>query len=142
MRRRHTATPRLESLEDRVVLSAVSIHLSPSASAQLHKLGIQSEERRKQRSARARSPDPEPNRSAVSDPVADPSHSLATHQQDPVRYSVVEDLRRAAVRYSHSWRQLALTRKAPSGSLGLYYFHPLTESGSAGSSPGSSAGGS
>lgn len=39
MRRRHTATPRLESMEDRVVLSTVSINLSPSATAQLHKVG-------------------------------------------------------------------------------------------------------
>ena len=39
MRRRHIATPRLESLEGRVVLSAVSIHVSPSVSAQFHKLG-------------------------------------------------------------------------------------------------------
>ena len=142
MRRRHTATPRLESLEDRVVLSTVSIHLSPSASAQIHKLGINLKN--------AASSVQQELAHLIQNRTGQPSHtqwqtrhtSLATHQQDPVRYSVVEDLRRAAVRYSHSWRQLALTRKAPSGSLGFFHFHPLTESGSAGSSPGSSAGGS
>ncbi len=41
MRKRHIAAPRLESLEDRKVPSAVSLHLSPSVSAQLHKFGDQ-----------------------------------------------------------------------------------------------------
>jgi len=39
MRKRHIASPRLESLEGRVVPSAVSLHVSPSVSAQLHKFG-------------------------------------------------------------------------------------------------------
>jgi hypothetical protein len=39
MRRRHVATPRLEPMEDWVVPSALSIHVSPSVSAQLHKVG-------------------------------------------------------------------------------------------------------
>ena len=39
MRRRHIAVPRLEPMEGRVVLSAVSLHVSPSVSTQLHKFG-------------------------------------------------------------------------------------------------------
>jgi hypothetical protein len=39
MRRRHVAALLVETMEGRVVLSTVNIHLSPSATAQLHKVG-------------------------------------------------------------------------------------------------------
>jgi hypothetical protein len=39
MRKRRETIPRLESMEQRVVPSAVSIHVSPATTAQIHKLG-------------------------------------------------------------------------------------------------------
>ena len=39
MRKRHIATPRLESMEDRVVPSILGINVSPSVTADFHKLG-------------------------------------------------------------------------------------------------------
>lgn len=39
MRKRHNATPRLETMEERVVLSTLGINLSPWATAEIHKLG-------------------------------------------------------------------------------------------------------
>ena len=39
MRKRQYATPRLESMEDRVVPSTLGINLSPSVTAEFHKLG-------------------------------------------------------------------------------------------------------
>ena len=39
MRKRHNATPRLESMEDRVVPSILGINVSPSVTADFHKLG-------------------------------------------------------------------------------------------------------
>ena len=39
MRKRRNATPRLESMEDRVVPSILGINVSPSVRADFHKLG-------------------------------------------------------------------------------------------------------
>ena len=39
MRKRRNATPRLESMEDRVVPSILGINVSPSVTADFHKLG-------------------------------------------------------------------------------------------------------
>ncbi|MGA7502386.1 MAG: hypothetical protein WBX00_37295 [Isosphaeraceae bacterium] len=39
MRKRHNATPWLESMEDRVVPSILGINVSPSVTAEFHKLG-------------------------------------------------------------------------------------------------------
>jgi hypothetical protein len=39
MRKRHFATPRLESMEDRVVPSFLGINWSPSVTADFHKMG-------------------------------------------------------------------------------------------------------
>jgi hypothetical protein len=39
MRKHHNATPRLESMEDRVVPSILGINVSPSVTADFHKLG-------------------------------------------------------------------------------------------------------
>jgi len=40
MRRRHNATLRLETMEDRVVPSTLGVSLSPSTTAEIHKLGV------------------------------------------------------------------------------------------------------
>lgn len=39
MRKRHIATPRLESMEDRVVPSFLGINWSPTVTADFHKMG-------------------------------------------------------------------------------------------------------